>query len=96
MDVFSDIIVGAFIGFIIGYVIGFCANYFDEMRLEKKAIGNNKNRRRMERFDCYMKYGNKDETCYGIYGGDIGTDYLSYSCIGCPYNVYTGKKDINE
>jgi hypothetical protein len=86
MDTISDIIGGLFVGFIIGYVVGFYANYFYEMRLEKKAIENNKIRRIKERFDCYMKYGNKDETCWGIYGED--------KCIGCPHNIYTGKKDI--
>ena len=88
MDEITDVIAGLFVGFIIGYVVGFYANYFYEMRLEKEAIENNKNRRIMERFDCYMKHGNKDETCYGIYGED--------KCIGCPHNIYTGKKDINE
>ena len=83
MDAVSDIIGGLFVGFIIGYVVGFYANYFYEMRLEKEAIENNKNRRIMELFDCYMKHGNKDETCYGIYGED--------KCIGCPHNIYTGK-----
>lgn len=23
--------------------------------------------------------------CQGLVGGDYGTDYLQYECIGCPY-----------
>lgn len=88
MDVFTDIIGGASVGFIIGYVVEFYANYFYEKSLEKRAIENNKINHIMERLDCYMKYGNKDETCWGIYGED--------KCIGCPHNIYTGKKDMNE
>lgn len=84
MDALGDIIGGLCVGFIIGYVVGFYANYFYEMRLEKRAIENNKIRHIEKRLDCYMKYGNKDETCYGIYGED--------KCIGCPHNIYTGKE----
>lgn len=39
---------------------------------------------------CYNHYVdesylNDDGTCGGMVGGDIHTEYLSYSCIDCPY-----------
>lgn len=33
---------------------------------------------------CFEKH-NKDGVCNGEYGGDAGTDYLSYKCIDCKH-----------
>lgn len=34
--------------------------------------------------------------CGGVVGGTSSTNYLSESCIGCPYLVLTNKKEKNN
>lgn len=52
---------------------------------------------------CYEDMENRCEaisgTCWGQSGGDKYTDYLSYSCIDCPYfnNLFKyGEKHIHD
>ena len=33
---------------------------------------------------CYLEHQDIDGKCYGLVGGDKSTNYLQYSCIGCP------------
>lgn len=41
---------------------------------------------------CYKQHGNGNGTCDGAVGGDRFTNYLSYSCVDCPYLKLTDLK----
>lgn len=55
------------------------------MNVLKSIVNRVKKRNVATRKKCYEENGNKDGTCYGLYGGDRYTEYLQYGCIGCKY-----------
>lgn len=55
------------------------------MNVLKDIINRVKTRKAVAQKKCYEENGNKDGTCYGLYGGDRYTEFLQYSCIGCKY-----------
>ena len=39
---------------------------------------------------------NMNGVCYGKHGGDQYTEYLSYSCVGCPHLTLVFKENTND
>ncbi len=46
-----------------------------------------KQKKKKSQEQCYNEHKNDKGICYGAYGGDSHTEYLSYGCIGCPYHT---------
>lgn len=66
------------------------------MKVLKCLIKRVKKRNAAIRKKCYEEYGNKDGTCYGLFGGDRYTGYVQYGCINCKYwQYYEKRRDIN-
>lgn len=65
-------------------------------RLVKRAFFTSYHEKCYERMEMegYAIFG----SCVGQSGGDYNTEYLSYSCVGCPYFTRTidGKGRENE
>lgn len=55
------------------------------MNVLKGIVNRIKTRNAVTRKKCYEENGNKDGTCYGLYGGDRYTEYVQYGCIDCKY-----------
>ena len=36
---------------------------------------------------CFEEHKNADGICYGLFGGDSNTGYLSETCIGCEHHT---------
>lgn len=52
----------------------------------KKIVGKIKRWQRKLRYSCYKNIESaKNGKCPGLAGGTKATEYLSETCIGCPY-----------
>ena len=54
------------------------------MNFIKLLMAKIQEKRDKETDECFKRYG-KTDVCYGLYGGDEGTCYTAYQCIGCKY-----------
>lgn len=45
---------------------------------------------------CFAQNKNKYGVCYGKHGGDMYTDYHSYTCVGCPHLTLIFKEDYKD
>ena len=41
---------------------------------------------------CFEENKNEKGICYGLYGGDRGTEYHCYDCVDCPHLTIYSKK----
>ena len=45
---------------------------------------------------CYNEFKDIDGKCYGHYGGDKSTNWLSYECISCKHWKPIERGEIND